>query len=174
MRSGPIADHPAEEFAGQRRRPTEILLFSAVAIWMALIFLAPYLRASDSLWADWIYGFFHQACHQIPERSFAMWGEALAVCHRCLGLYSGFTAGLILLPGWRFLSGLLQRRPRWVLLFFAPMMLDVMLPNTPASRYFTGFVAAFPVAYFVKLALLQLAAKPAQAVGPSRPAPKKM
>ena len=37
--------------------------------------------------------FFAGVCHQIPERSFHLWGEPAAVCSRCLGVYAGFLMG---------------------------------------------------------------------------------
>ena len=39
---------------------------------------------------------FALVCHQRPERSFWMFGGTVAVCSRCLGIYLGATAGLLL------------------------------------------------------------------------------
>ena len=39
---------------------------------------------------------FSALCHQIPGRSPAVDGVPLAVCDRCLGIYSGFALGLVL------------------------------------------------------------------------------
>ena len=41
---------------------------------------------------------FHLLCHQIPERSFALGGVSLAVCHRCTGIYLGLVLGVLALP----------------------------------------------------------------------------
>ena len=35
-------------------------------------------------------------CHQRPERSFWIFGAEMAVCSRCLGIYLGAAAGLLL------------------------------------------------------------------------------
>jgi uncharacterized membrane protein len=35
-------------------------------------------------------------CHQRPERSFILFGGSVAVCARCLGIYLGVAAGLLL------------------------------------------------------------------------------
>lgn len=35
------------------------------------------------------YGVGHLVCHQLPERSFHVWGAALPVCARCSGIYVG-------------------------------------------------------------------------------------
>ncbi|MGE0786555.1 MAG: DUF2085 domain-containing protein [Sandaracinaceae bacterium] len=39
---------------------------------------------------------FSGLCHQLPERSFACDGHAMAICHRCTGIYLGLGAGALL------------------------------------------------------------------------------
>ncbi len=39
---------------------------------------------------------FSLVCHQQPERSFVLFGGAVAVCARCLGIYIGAAAGLLI------------------------------------------------------------------------------
>lgn len=52
--------------------------------------------------APWLYQWQHQAlnfaCHQIPDRSFWLNGQPMAVCSRCLGIYGGFLSGWLCLP----------------------------------------------------------------------------
>ena len=43
---------------------------------------------------------FALVCHQQPDRSFFLFGGSVAVCSRCLGIYLGATAGLVL-RAWR-------------------------------------------------------------------------
>jgi len=38
---------------------------------------------------------FSLVCHQHPDRSFFLFGGAVAVCARCLGIYLGATVGLL-------------------------------------------------------------------------------
>ena len=38
---------------------------------------------------------FALVCHQQPERSFFLFGGSVAVCARCLGIYVGASAGLL-------------------------------------------------------------------------------
>jgi uncharacterized membrane protein len=36
-----------------------------------------------------VYGVGGVVCHQLPERSFYLWGRQLPVCARCTGIYAG-------------------------------------------------------------------------------------
>ncbi len=131
-------------------------LLSAVSLWLCLVFLPPYALQHRWWGAELPYLFFCWICHQLPERSFTWNGHLLAVCHRCLGLYVGFWLGLVLLPFWRSLNQLLTRTPRLLALFSLPMALDLLIDNTPGSRFVTGLLAAFPAAAFVRLAADEL------------------
>jgi uncharacterized membrane protein len=84
--------------AGRRSVRTVWLLTAAgTAVWLALIVLAPWLAGRGSTGAArLIYAVFSPVCHQIPGRCFALHGQPLAVCGRCLGIYLGFAAGLVL------------------------------------------------------------------------------
>ncbi len=132
------------------------ILFAGAAIWLGLILLAPFLTAQGEPSAVFVYSFFSPLCHQIPERSFSWLGAPLAVCHRCTGLYAGFLLGLLLAASLPRFRGFLERRPRAIAIFALPLVIDVLLPNTPLSRFATGVLAASPIAFFVWLAIDQL------------------
>jgi uncharacterized membrane protein len=119
----------------------------AALLWIGLAVLAPYAESVGSPLGALLYDAFHRVCHQIPERSFVLFGHPLAACHRCTGLYAGFLAGVLLLPATGPVREALGARPRLAVLFFIPMVVDaVLLPgNTPATRFLTGLVAALPV-----------------------------
>ena len=74
------------------------LALLGVAGVMALVFLAPWLKSHSSFASNLCYAVFSPLCHQIPSRCFWMAGEPLAVCARCLGVYSGFLLGICLYP----------------------------------------------------------------------------
>lgn len=67
-----------------------LLTLGAVA-WVGLLLAVPML--SDG--AAWLHVVGSVICHQIPERSFAIGGQQVAVCGRCLGLYAGAAAGAV-------------------------------------------------------------------------------
>lgn len=54
---------------------------------------------SSSWYIQWQHQAFSSLCHQIPERSFWINGQPMAVCSRCFGVYGSFLLGWILLPG---------------------------------------------------------------------------
>lgn len=47
---------------------------------------------------QWQHQAFFRLCHQIPDRSFWLNGQPMAVCSRYMGIYSGFALGWITLP----------------------------------------------------------------------------
>lgn len=53
---------------------------------------------------EWQHQLFEALCHQNPARSFWINGRPMAVCSRCLGIYVGFAAGWLLLPGLAFIN----------------------------------------------------------------------
>ena len=62
-----------------------------------IVLLAPYLLMHGPLPLGMvIYRGFSLVCHQHPERSFVIFGAPVAVCARCLGIYLGAAAGLLL------------------------------------------------------------------------------
>jgi uncharacterized membrane protein len=107
------------------------------------IFAAPALmHYSFTISSSFVYLFFSRLCHQIPERSFCIFGMHLAVCHRCTGIYIGLLLGSLININW---TGLSARRYRNILIAaLALLSLDALLPfaglwqNTPSSRFLTG------------------------------------
>jgi uncharacterized membrane protein len=127
---------------------------------LALVLAAPW-AAHRGLWiTPLLYAVFDPVCHQIGERSFQLWGEPLAVCHRCTGLYLGFALGIAIWPALPRTAERLLARPRAIVLFAIPLAIDAVVlaaSNTAASRFATGLIAAFPVALFALAAAAQLA-----------------
>jgi uncharacterized membrane protein len=120
----------------------------ASAAWGCLyvLTLAPPILSAGGLGAAaaWIHFFFSPVCHQAPDRSFALLGYSIAVCHRCSGIYFGFFAGSLLRNPWIHHSPAVRRR--WIVAASAPVVLDALLPftgffvNTWLSRFATGLL----------------------------------
>src|SRR5260221_6078532 len=63
--------------------------------WAAVIPLAafaasrPHAASIGYAFALAAYAIGHLICHQLPTRSFHLWGAVLPVCARCTGIYAG-------------------------------------------------------------------------------------
>lgn len=70
-----------------------------VSFGLLIVGLGPGLfHQSDLGGFSWQHLVFDLVCHQKPERSFAINGESMAVCSRCLGIYGGFAIIVLLMP----------------------------------------------------------------------------
>ncbi|HET6216369.1 MAG TPA: DUF2085 domain-containing protein [Acidobacteriaceae bacterium] len=74
------------------RLPLAILVLALISAPLA----APLLAATHPVMALLIRDFFSRLCHQDPSRSFVVDGSPVAVCVRCLGIYWGVAAGMVL------------------------------------------------------------------------------
>ncbi len=70
----------------------------AIAIMLVIIALGPGLFGYHVHESRWQHIFFEFLCHQDPERSYSIAGISMAVCARCLGIYTAFLVGLIASP----------------------------------------------------------------------------
>jgi uncharacterized membrane protein len=133
------------------------LTLGGIVIWLGVIFLAPYLKNGSLDLNIFIYVCFSPTCHQIPARSFFIFGYPLAVCGRCLGIYFGFLGGTVLYPFLKGFSNLNFPKARTFILFSFPIVIDTMgnffrLWMTPIwFRFFIGFLwgTILPF-YFIK------------------------
>jgi len=97
-----------------------IFTFGAALVWNAALFAAPALRLRLPWASGLIYAVFEPLCHQLPDRCVHLDGFPVAVCGRCLGVYLGFVAGLVIFP---FRRGFVKPAPPSV-----PAFLFVSLP----------------------------------------------
>ena len=156
---------PANAIAANRGQ--RVLLGACIVV-LALVVAPPFLAAAGSPYAQLVRWLAHPVCHQIAERSFHLLGEAVAVCHRCTGLYVGFALGVALWPHMASAARWLADHPRAVVFFLAPVGVDLALDNTVSSRFATGTLAGFPVALLALLAIERIRAdawQPANASG---------
>ncbi len=152
--------------SGARRKLVRAyaLSLAATIVWLAAIVLAPILREAGSGASSILYACFAPVCHQIPGRSFSLFGHPLAVCARCFGVYAGFLGGMILYPFIRGFRDLRIPRLRDFLIVFLPSGLDAAAnvlglwnsPNLP--RFLLGFAwgAILPFYWMAALGELSL------------------
>ena len=77
------------------------LLVMVLGSIIVLVALGGGLFGQSAPWyMQWQHKSFLQLCHQMPERSFWIGGQPMAVCSRCLGIYTAFLAGWLALPAW--------------------------------------------------------------------------
>lgn len=115
-------------------------------IWLGAIFLAPYFKGHSSGLNAFLYAIFSPICHQIPSRCFFLYGNPLAVCARCVGIYSGFLAGLGLYPLLRDFSSLELPKIKTFCLLSLPVIIDTagnffsLWTTSGWIRFFFGFM----------------------------------
>jgi uncharacterized membrane protein len=74
-----------------------LLVFNVVAFFLASMpFIIPFLASQGyTTAANWLHTSFGLMCHQMPERSFVLFGEQMALCHRMTAIYGAtFIAGI--------------------------------------------------------------------------------
>jgi uncharacterized membrane protein len=141
---------------------TLILLFAA--IWFMVSLLSAYWAShGETFWAAVSRRSFSALCHQSPERSFALWGEPLALCARCTGIYGGLIAGIVIYPLLRSIERTDLPRRGYLVLALGPMAIDFLLglfhviENTLLSRCTTGAMAGAGLAFYLVPAAVCLA-----------------
>ena len=150
-----------------------IWLISTVIVFaiVSLIVVAP-LTAGSHL-ANSIYDGFAVVCHQLPERSYFIFGHKLAVCSRCTGLYAGFALTLLLYPLLRPLRSVDWPPPVCLVLAAMPMAIDFGLTflriweNTHTSRLLTGLLLGGVSLFYVMPGVAELATRKSRAKRPT-------
>jgi len=133
--------------------------------WLGAIWLAPYLRSRGAPLGKFIYLCFSPICHQIPARSFSFVGYPLAVCARCLGIYFGFLAGMVLYPFVRGFSTVRLPKARVFLAFTAPIVVDTVAnffhlwETSNVLRLSLGFLWGSLLPFYFMTGLAELALK---------------
>lgn len=73
------------------KRPLQLALILFTIVWCLAIVAAPLFHLAP------VYLFFSRICHQIPSRTWHIYGAPLGLCIRCTSLSLGFLAGMFLL-----------------------------------------------------------------------------
>lgn len=133
-----------------------VFIFTLIGVigWLALIFIAPFLRSLDIPANSFIYAIFSPICHQNPSRCFYLFGYPLAVCTRCLGIYFGFFLGTLIFP---VVNGFKSKRAPKNLIFFiftVPIVIDTLgnmfhlWQTSDWLRYVIGFIWGTLLPYY--------------------------
>lgn len=83
--------HPSRAAGARRRRVVGVGLAVATGALVAAA-AAPWVGGWPELAAGARFAL-HGLCHQLPERSFGDGTHAMALCHRCTGIYAGVGLG---------------------------------------------------------------------------------
>ncbi len=127
-----------------------------ISFFCLLIVVAPYLMSiGQDFFASLIYIGFSHSCHQLPERSFFLFGYKLAVCQRCTAIYAGFLLMTLMYPLVRKVDGV--KTPGKLLLVAAliPMGLDGglqlihVIQSNPFQRVVTGGIFGLVLPLYV-------------------------
>ena len=135
----------------------------AIVGWLVVLLLPPSLmnQGNDRL-AHLLYKGFAVACHQIPGRSYHLFGYPLAICSRCTGIYVGVLIGLLVYPWVRPLATRRSPARRWLLLAALPVGIDFggdligLWINTFPSRTLTGGIAGIGAIFFLYPAIVEV------------------
>jgi len=126
-----------------------VLLLGGTAAALALALLPPFV--GSGVRAALMEGF-TPVCHQIPGRSPHLSGVALAICDRCVGIYSGLVFGLAAASPLKRSAGVLLEK-KWSVLVVGllPAGIDWVGPflglwhSVPVSRGLTGLLAGLAI-----------------------------
>jgi uncharacterized membrane protein len=134
---------------------------AAAAGWVFALPLAafaasrPHATAAADAFALTVYGFGRLVCHQLPERSFHLWGVPLPVCARCTGIYIG--AALAAAAGSVALTPMRDAAARWMLTLAAlPTMATLLYEWTTGVMpgHWIRALAGFPLGAAVAIVVV--------------------
>jgi uncharacterized membrane protein len=144
--------------------PLRRAFFILAVVWSVLLPLTAFAASRPDA-SSMAYGFAltiyrvgHLICHQLPSRSFHLWGAALPVCARCTGIYVGAAATAVVLAarsGRREVTRELALARRVVILALVPtaatLVFEWTTGVTPANwiRALAGFPLGIAVAWAV-------------------------
>ncbi len=137
-------------------------------IWLCGILAAPYMESIGLEGVSTgVYKSYASVCHQRAERSFFIFGEKMAVCARCFGIYAGFLVGTVAYALYRKLENKKMPDYKVVLLALLPLAIDGITQllgfreSTNMLRLVTGMLFGIIfMQYFMPLAVVRLGERP--------------
>ncbi|XRP96921.1 DUF2085 domain-containing protein [Methanocaldococcus sp. 16A] len=125
------------------------------------IFLAPYtayLGEHSQIFkiiSIFLYSVYSPICHQLPQRSYFIFGYKMAVCARCFGIYTGVLIGMLIYPFIKKLNDFKLPHKKYLIISLIPMAIDgtTQLIGLRESfnelRFITGFIAGFVSVFYI-------------------------
>ncbi len=110
------------------------------------------------------YLFFSPLCHQLPSRSFSLFGYQLALCARCVGVSVGVLFGSLLLGAMNGRRTMDAPEPKIFFMICIPMGVDVLLNSigfytSPALlRAATGFLVGMILPLYIMPGIFEIIA----------------
>lgn len=103
----------------------------------------------------WTEKFFSGVCHQMPDRTYTISGELMAVNTRCFGIFTGLWVGWCFIPFLK--SFTVEKKWPYLLLLFAVVIQIIdysgnmfqLWENTNHSRAFLGFIFGVAMPIFI-------------------------
>lgn len=135
------------------------LLYAGVAVssaFLLIIALGPGLTSAPFNPLSWHYQIFDLLCHQDAHRSYFLSGVPMAVCARCIGIYSALFAGWMLMPLVASFKRFSKKTEKWLLTSAILVnFIDVtgnflgFWTNTLNSRFLLGIFLGLAAALFL-------------------------
>jgi uncharacterized membrane protein len=133
-----------------------------ILLWIGALYYAPYLRSQSSPFSGFLYAVFSPTCHQIPSRCFHVFGNPVAVCARCLGIYTGFLLGTFIFPFTRDFSKPIFPQAKLFIFLSLPIFMDAtgnilgIWKSTGWIRFGTGVLLGSVLPFYFLAGLTDL------------------
>ncbi len=143
-----------------QQKPLYIFILSLSALLVIVALGGGLFGQSEPWYIQWQHKLFAGLCHQLPERSFWIGEQPMAVCSRCFGIYVGFFTGLVGTPAF----GKMLKKDFLKKLLLVIVLLNIVdvagniigvWNNALFSRFALGFSLAFLAALLLGQAFIK-------------------
>jgi uncharacterized membrane protein len=137
--------------------------FIVLLLFSATLFFVPYLESQDKDSGRALFSLYKPMCHQLPSRSFFVFGQQMPVCARDFGIYGGMLLGAVafllvygarsskLLPIWIFIAAMIPIGIDGGIQFvsgYYPLPVIGQYESNNALRLITGLIMGIVMSFF--------------------------